>query len=206
MSTKLGGFRWTVFDIIDAMSAQGHKVFRGLYDLNLVGIRTADDRSNTFNDFMLVFYADGSSWAWFPFPITTDPGLYWRQNLANVDGTAILADGQHRAMWKLGKHRGRYDALVQNKPVPVYRDADQDGVLDFDVPQQVGEFGINMHRANEERRSVQVDKWSAGCQVFADPHHFAFVMRLCNLQVETLGYKTFTYTLMTEQKIDDVLR
>ena len=55
-----------------------------------------------------------------------------------------------------------------------------------------------MHRSNETRASTQVDRWSAGCQVFQDPDHFKFAMNLCQRQIDERGYDTFSYTLLEE--------
>jgi hypothetical protein len=63
---------------------------------------------------------------------------------------------------------------------------------------QEGIFGINMHRSNANRASTQVDKWSAGCQVFQDPVHFDFALALCDTQIEKHGWESFTYTLLEE--------
>jgi hypothetical protein len=51
----------------------------------------------------------------------------------------------------------------------VYRDNNKNDVIDF-VSQSLdtGVFGINLHHASATGESVQVDGWSAGCQVFAN--------------------------------------
>jgi hypothetical protein len=64
---------------------------------------------------------------------------------------------------------------------------------------QEGFYGINIHRASTKRTSTQVDRWSAGCQVIADPADFAELILLCHEQVEKRGFKTFTYTLIQEE-------
>ena len=80
----------------------------------------------------------------------------------------------------------------------VFRDPDRDDEHDFDVSTQEGLFGINIHRANKSRRSAQVDRWSAGCQVFADPKDFAEFLKLCRKQVSVNGWDSFSYTLIEE--------
>lgn len=189
----------TVGQIVAAMERHGHVVFRDArgHDLNLVGVRSEDMTANTFNDWLTVFYIFDGRWNFFAFPATTDPGTYWRENLANVDGSAILKPGQYRHSHQRGLHRGD-EALVQRGPLTVYRDANRDGVLDVTgVPEDTGMFGIDIHRANSVRPSVQVDRWSAGCQVVQDPDHFAFLMTLSDRAVEKYG-NSFSYTLLTE--------
>jgi hypothetical protein len=192
---------YTAEQIKAAMRAKGHVVFGNEpYDLNLFGIRTVNDDANAFNDIVGVMYLYKGEWVCLQFPATTDPGLYWRENPMNVKGTAILKPGQYRGSHKVGTHKG-YVALQQKKPLTVFRDADGDSELDFDVPEQEGIFGINIHRASSKRASTQVDKWSAGCQVIADPIHFDMLMELCQAAAEKWG-NSFTYTLLTEEDFD----
>ena len=137
----------------------------------------------------------------FAFPVTTDQGIYYRKHPINIDGTAIVIPGQYRGLWHLGKHRNKYDALVQVGDIKVWRDVDRDGKLDQGDVQE-GLFGINAHRANATRASTQVDKWSAGCQVFQDPDHFDFFLALCRAQVDTHPtYTKFSYTLLNESDL-----
>lgn len=167
------------------------------YNLNLIGVRTLDDASNKFNDLMIVMWYYGGEWNRLNFNITTDAGVYYRENPMNVNGTAILKEGHHKGLWTIGKHRGQYEALVQLGVAEVYRDNNKDDVLDFDCGTQTGVFGINCHRANQNATSTNVDKWSAGCQVFANPKDFGLFMDICNRGAENWGNK-FSYTLLLE--------
>ena len=116
----------------------------------------------------------------------------------SVNGTAILKAGQYRGSHKLGQHRGQYDALVQHRPVTVYRDTNKDDVFDMEPDtESSGYFGINIHRSNSSRESTQVDKWSAGCQVFANPNEYAMIIELCKRSARDWG-NSFTYTLIEE--------
>jgi hypothetical protein len=58
-----------------------------------------------------------------------------------------------------------------------------------------GTYGLNIHRAHASRTSTQVGKFSAGCQVFADPNEFDDFMILCRKSAELYGSR-FTYTLI----------
>ncbi|MFC6633534.1 hypothetical protein [Microbulbifer taiwanensis] len=181
-----------------ALIRKGYAFFdEGDYNLNLVGIRTADNTANTFNDFLSVAWRFDGVPHCLTFAATTDPGLYWRKRPANVNGTAIVVPGQYPGLWQKGLHQGKYAALVQRGPVQVYRDNDCDQVLDQDAPIDTGLFGINCHRANAHRESHQVDKWSAGCQVLAHPKDFDLLMALCERAAENWG-RSFTYTLIEE--------
>lgn len=189
---------YTKDSIISVIRSKGYEFFstpRG-YDLNIVGIRTSDDNVNQFNDLLCVLYCDEDFINLFAFPATTDPGWYWRENPMNVDGTAILKEGQYRGAYQIGKHK-EYPALQQKRPMVVYRDSNRDKMLDLDPgTEEEGVFGINIHRASSHRASDIVDKWSAGCQVFQDPIHFDFFMNLCRKSADKFG-NSFTYTLLS---------
>jgi hypothetical protein len=185
----------------NAVLAKGYRFFdSGDYNLNLVGIRTFDNSANTFNDWLLVAFYQYCQPVLLAFPATTDPGSFHREYPAHVDGTAIMVPGQYPGLWQLGLHQGRYDALVQVGPVKLYRDNNRDRVLDFDAPIHVGVFGINCHRGSEFHTSNNVDKWSAGCQVLANPVDFELLMVLCRQARNRYG-NGFTYTLLEENDL-----
>jgi lysozyme len=194
-----------------AMEKQGYKIFDGRdssgnkrnFDLNIFGIRTLNSTPGAFDDWLGVFWMnwDTDDWEYHIWNATTDPGQYWLTNPLNVRGTAILTEGQHRSCYQIGLHKSKYEALVQSKPLKVYRDNDRDEVLDR-MPDTIqrGMFGINIHRASADHRSIQVGKWSAGCQVVADPRDFARLMDLCELAEDMWG-PTFSYTLLAEEQL-----
>lgn len=173
----------------------------GNYNLNLIGIRAKGTNiTNTFNDILVVVYKENGTWKQNCYSITTDPGLYYMHNLYNYEGCAIMVPGQYRGLWQIGLHKGQYKALVQKNPVKVYRDKNQDNTYDL-IPTTIntGIFGINLHRAGKE--SKQIDKWSAGCQVFASAVKFNEIIALAEKQVKAGMGKTFTYTLLNEEDL-----
>ena len=100
-------------------------------------------------------------------------------------------------MYKIDKHRGLYDALCQRGgTVKCYRDKNKDDILDMD-PDSVteGMYGINIHKAGTN--STQVNKWSAGCQVFANAEDFGEFMSICYAARNKWG-DGFSYTLIDE--------
>lgn len=175
---------------------------KGCYNLNIIGIRRYNKKvSNAFDDYLVVLYKTPKrEWSRFIFPITTEPGLYYMKNPANKAGTAILVPRQYKQCWSIGKHKGKYEALVQIAPVSVYRDGNKNTVYDCDSEKtDTGVFGINIHKAGES--SKLVDKWSAGCQVFKISNDFRAFMRLCHKQVESGYGNKFTYTLLDEKQL-----
>ncbi len=167
---------------------------------NLIGVRSAATTGDAFDDWITLSHVNAAGmWAFLAVPATTDPGVYWRQNPENVKGTAVVQLGQHVDLWGIGFHHGEYQALVQQSPVKVLRDANKDATIDTKGPKVVpdeGVFGINLHRANPARASTVVDKWSAGCQVVADPLHFDAILAICKRAAQT--WPKFTYTLVQE--------
>lgn len=182
--------------VLAAVASAGHAVFDQTkpYNLQIVGVRSSNTASNTFDDRCYVVYSDATGLKLESWPITTDPGRYWLENPGRVEGTAILKPGQYRGAWVLGKHKGDKPALVQAKPVTVYRDPNRDATLDT-AKEETGLFGINLHRAG--LNSSVVDKWSAGCQVWQMDADFERFLWLCRQQAaKGKGWETFTYTLL----------
>ena len=185
-----------------AVKAKGYKWFEnGDYNLNIVGVRngeTGNEVTNKFDDFLTLSYKVDGEWNYHSFDATTDPGKHWVENVMNEDGVAILKENQYRGSHKIGLHQGKYEALRQQKPVQVYRDNDLDGNYDLlEENIQEGIFGINIHRATkyEGRKSTQIDKWSAGCQVIAANDDFRLFMEICN-KAKDAWSNSFTYTLI----------
>ena len=190
----------TIDNVRAVMEKKGYRFFEsGIYNLNIIGIRRSTVEINKFDDYLLLIYKTSpSNWVIKTYPITTDPGMYWLLNPTNPKGTAILIPGQYRSTWKIAKHQGKYEALCQRKPVKVWRDDNRDRVLDFySSPEDEGYFGINIHRSNPYTESSQVDKWSAGCQVFKKAANFKEFMNYCNKSASMYG-DGFTYTLLEE--------
>lgn len=192
-------------DLSIILRRKGYSYFtKGYYNLNIIGIRKNNNNviTNKYDDILVVIYRTRNGLKTVYFNITTEPGDYYmRKKLGNPKGTAILVPGQYRGCWKLGKHKGEYEALVQAKPVKIYRDGNKDNIYDM-FPQTINEglFGINIHRSNEGFTRQTVDMYSAGCQVFADPKDFDKFIDLCKKQ-EVLYGNSFTYTLLDEKDL-----
>jgi len=172
-------------------------------NLNVIGVRRDNQGTNTFDDFILVMYREEELMVSKRYQVTTDPGKYWLLNPLNPKGTAILKPGQYRGTWQLGKHQGKYEALVQRKPVKVYRDNNKDEVLDYNSMTTMvdeGYFGINIHRSNPYDQSYTVNKWSAGCQVFKKVEDYNKFIKLCKDSAKIYG-NSFTYTLIEEKDL-----
>ena len=197
--------------ILAHVKSLGHAVFTtGVFNLNIIGVRKSQGTPNAFDDHLHVLYRDTSGqWVNKWWPITTDPGLYYmmsKDRQLNPAGTAILAPGQYRGVYKVSRHgKSRYEALCQrNGSVRVFRDGNHDDQHDHVNPQSGSSLGINIHAASSspyKRDQVKdaVGVWSAGCQVFAETKHFRSFMQTVRAQTKhNPTWDTFTYTLVTE--------
>lgn len=192
---------FAVEQIKKVMQSKGYAFFtNGNYNLNIIGVRSSKREANSFDDWMVLCYKANNIWLTRIYHITTDAGTYWLKNPLDKRGTAILVPNQYRGVYSIDKHNGKYFALCQrNGKVKTYRDNDRDKILDMDASTITeGMYGINIHRSNPYTESVSVDKWSAGCQVFANPKDFEQFMEICNKARNIWGNK-FTYTLLLEE-------
>ena len=192
-----------------AVKAKGYKWFTGdNYDVNIVGVRNAETCgkvTNKFDDCITISYKDEEgNWNFHCFDATTDPGSHYTEDqLLNEDGVAILKEDQYRGSHMIGLHQGKYEALRQKKPLKVYRDGNKDDFYDL-IEENVHEglYGINIHRATARKggKSIQIDKWSAGCQVIAANDDFELFMNVVNKAAKVWG-NSFTYTLINSNDI-----
>jgi len=177
---------YTVAELKSEFSRLGYK----WSEFHIVGIRSKANEANKFDD--LIGIVNGTTVKWYK--ATTNAGTYWLLNPSNVDGTAVLKCAQYIDSWAIGLHQGKYKALKQIKPVTVHRDGDHDAIAEEEGKLDTGLFGINIHRANETATSVNVDKWSAGCQVIANGIEYKEFINTC----DNSKINFFTYTLLKE--------
>ena len=185
---------------------KGYKFFEnGQFNLNIVGIRSNNRQAGKFDDFIAVIYKnEKNEWVIRHWNATTDAGTYWLKKPMNIKGTALLVPNQFLKCWKIGLHKGKYDALVQKAPVSVYRDNNKDFILDYDSANiDTGMFGINFHSITAMAESEVNDKWSAGCQVFANDNDHKIFMQLIRKSASIFG-DTFSYTLLEQSDFDNL--
>lgn len=192
----------TLQNIVNTLKKEGYLVYTEPYRLNIVGIRSAETTSKYFDDKIAFFWYDTNGVLIGKIcPATTDPGVYFlRDNPMNAQGTAILKSGQYVDTYAIGIHRGKYEALVQVKPVTVIRDADRNDLLNFFADTTTGLYGINIHKSSYKANELEIGPDSAGCQVFQKPEDFAEMMRAAHNSKSRYGNK-FTYTLIDERDV-----
>lgn len=195
---------YTREQVENAVKAKGYVWFEDAnnkgFDLNIVGVRnsaTGQKVTNVFDDHITVSYKENGVEKFHIWPATTDPGKKGVMEYHNANGVARLVEGQYRGSHTLGLHQGKYEALKQQKPVKVYRDANRDMVFEENKIQE-GIFGINIHKAGAD--STYVENWSEGCQVFKKAADFEEFMKICRKAAAIHG-KSFTYTLIESADI-----
>lgn len=168
----------------------------GDYNVNIIGIRKNTIVTNIFDDVVILVYKKNGEFVMDHFPFTTDPGRGPMQ-APPAKGRAVLKPGQYRGAYRLGLHRGKEEALVQVKPVTVFRDRNGDMKMDYENP-DTGLFGINIHWSSKTRTSKQVDNWSEGCQVGTGVEERNAFLAVLRESAARYG-NSFTYTLLEER-------
>jgi hypothetical protein len=167
----------------------------------IVGIRSALNVPNVFNDILCLFMPDGTERY---YPITTEPGTTYLVKPINGKGCAVLKEGQYLNVWQLGFHQGKPDhkALRQCGMFTVYRDNDKDEIAEPIGIEDTGSgFGINCHGANKNIDTTKIGPWSAGCQVFSRWGHKEEMMGLLeSWEAGRKGIK-YHYTLINERDL-----
>ena len=193
--------------IEEALKVKNYKWFeKGDYNLNIVGVRnseTLNKVTNKFDDYITLSYKIDGKWQFHCFDCTTDPGTHWVENVMNDKGVTILKPGQYRKSHKLRLHGGKYLALGQQNPLTVYRDNNRDAKYNLDESKtDTGIFGINIHRASkyEGKKSTNINKWSAGCQVIAANDDWHEFLDICQ-QAREVWSNNFTYTLIESKDL-----
>mgnify|MGYP003655151192 FL=1 len=200
--------KYTREQIQAASEKLGYKYFTsGVLNVNIIGIRNSDTNgrvTNKFDDTMTISYIDNDmKWQYNEYNCTTDPGDDWVDNPMLEKGVAILKPGQYSKSHKIRLHGGKYTALGQQNNVKVYRDANKDGVYDYNEDTvDEGLFGINIHRATalSGKTSTYIDKWSAGCQVIASNDDWHEFLNICQ-EARSEWSNNFTYTLIESKDI-----
>lgn len=173
---------------------KNYKWFVREKSLNIVAIRNKDTSriTNIFDDVITCSWKEGDIVHYKEWACTTDPGLSVSLNPDNPKGIARIVPGQYLKSWKIGKHKGKYTALVQCEPIKVYRDNNKDSVFN-ETKIETGIFGINIHKAGVKSQFVQ--NWSEGCIVFQKAADFNEFIAIVQSSAKVYGDK-FTITLI----------
>lgn len=199
----MGKQAYNIDTLIQKTKSAGGLIFDKPYLLNIIGVRDLTN-PNTWNDSIIYFYYDekGARFSYQCDSFTTDPGKDNLVNPVNNAGTAILKEGWHRMLWRIGLHHGKYEALVQNAVASVYRDKNKNETIEI-FPETIdnGIFGINLHRANENSIAEFVGPHSAGCQVFQKILDWIAFLKIANLCASKGKQQFFSYMLFNKSTL-----
>jgi hypothetical protein len=170
----------------------------GPYDLNIIAVRNLENNANQYDDKLHVCYlSEDGHWREDIFQVSTDAGRYWLEK-EDYKACAVYAHPQQaRGAYQVGKHRGKYEALVQWRPVLYWRDGNKDSKADYGGEVFKDTIGLNIHRSSIHD-SDEVNKYSAGCIVFSKMAEWKAFMELVHKQKRIMGFHTFTFTLIAE--------
>lgn len=189
--------------IKEVMLSLGMKVFTRPYDMTLGGIRTKDNASNAFNDWLFMIYHDEKGELnGIVEPGTTDAGLYYRLNPMHIKGTAIIAHSiQHKGAYTYmlkGGHNGQ-EAFRQTAEMTYWRDADRDKYLEFDGVKETAIYNTNGHDMGTV--GAQVNNWSAGCWGSTQKIMDKFYL-YANVQIKHGHGRYFSFAMLHENDFE----
>ena len=188
-------------EILQKVEEHNFMVFSdGDYDLNIIAVRNLENNPNVFDDKLHVCYLLGGEWKEHIFQVTTDPGRFYLEDESYRDGKGVAViyhPQQARGAYKIGLHGGKYEALRQWQPIKFWRDRNFDDKADYAGEVHKDLIYVNIHRASI-KGSTQIGRYSAGCIVFSDPKEFDIFMGLAKKQISSLGYRTYTLTILGE--------
>lgn len=192
-------------DVVNEVENLGYTIDNRPYKLNVVGIRDASVAvPENYSDSIAYFWYDenGDLQGNIAEATTTPSVQYLETPLPDATGgTAILKQGQYTDAYKIGLHRNKYEALVQNGTVKVIRDDDRNSILDyFAKVYDCSGCGINIHHSTASYASQDlIGPDSAGCQVFRFIDDFNDMMDKAKKSRDLYG-NTFTYTLIDKRE------
>lgn len=192
---------YNLSDIIKSAQKIGYTIDKRPYKLNIIGVRSLSaTNQEKFDDLLAYFtYDNNGNLIGRVVPATTDPSTYFLKSPMNLKGAAILKSGEYKDSYAIGKHRNKYEALVQVKPVTVIRDDDRNAYINYLAPTQTGLFGINIHKSTKGKNNEDViGQDSAGCQVFRNISDFEDMMRMARTSRNKYG-NSFSYILLDDR-------
>jgi len=193
-------------DVVNMVKASGYTLDTRPDKLNVVGIRDSSVAvPENYSDAIAYFYYDNNgNLQGKVAEATTTPSVYYLENLfegaGSSGGSAIMKGGQYKDAYSLGLHRGKYEALIQMKPVTTIRDGDRNSIINYLAKTTTGLYGINIHRSTAvwaDKDKIGQD--SAGCQVFRFRDDFDNMISLAKKSSLKYG-NSFTYTLIDQRE------
>ena len=189
--------------VVRAMSRRGDWIARHPKCVNIVYVEGMDpdgtpndNAGNVFNDLRIAFRISdtGVPEALGVWGGTAEPSRYWTENPMNAKGAARIAFAQFKA-WALGVHHpnlpSAHEALVQVRPIKVYRDLDKDFKRSNDRT-EVGLFYVNQHWGYDNPRG-DMGNSGAGCLVGRTKTGHREFMKIVKTDVRFVPVKSYIF-------------
>lgn len=168
--------------LLELYASRKFRVFDGSVqpNLNLFGLRRTPGHLDEFDDVFGALYRAAGAWRVESWPCTLDPGKPGIDHPTRRDGTAQIAEGQHR--FTFGRHHDEYECLSPVGEVAVLRYLNEvDFLAGRGTPSTSSSTQI--HHARSGGTSTVVGPWSLGCGVLAnDTTDYPRLMELCHAQ------------------------
>lgn len=192
-----------VEDLIRFLNSKSYKVFEENEVLNIVALRTKDDKpTNLFDDELHVFFKNSKgNWDLMEYSITTVPG-YKTGTETLPENVAILRLGQYVDQLKIGYHKDdeKHKCLKFDK-CAIHRN-DNINKYNYESTTEVGNFAINIHRSSDISTADYVFNYSEGSQVFKNINQYNQFIKLCENQETNANKSLFTYTLCSKKEFE----
>jgi len=186
--------------LIQKLRQKGFKVFEGIGQLNLVGIRKANPRAGCFDDELHVFSkVSTSEWVHHVCNMTTDPGTYWLDKKGKPQQTLMLAEGQYLNAFANTESKTKMPTLIQIKQVAAYPDYDRKALLDlFPRTPEKGMYRIKLMCAKNNGKYLYLTSDMEGCQVLQYKDDYYKLINMWKGHLAKYG-NVFTYTLLDQR-------
>lgn len=164
----------TIVQIIKAY--KNKQYFYNPMGLNIFGIRTSDNFTNKFDDFIGIISNFGVP-ELTVIPGTTKGGWYGAGAVFDPipGGIAVIEPGQYLNIWEFhDTYDGwlKYPYMQQIGTFRIWRDGNKDKIIDHVCGQSIDNAGLNLHRMSWNGISGQdVNNWSEGCQGSEEPEY-----------------------------------
>jgi hypothetical protein len=171
----------------------------------LVSVRgNAPLGTNSFDDRAGTVYRDHTGELYVRlYDATNDPGDHWLNNPPKPGGTAVACRGYYTGAMILGDHRGKPGLLNRGLTPITYNRylSDGEGGWKINESNSANFIGLNIHRAGTA--STQVDRWSAGCTVFARAADMDEVLNTCERALDFCkgGTLYFSYAILEHNEV-----
>ena len=178
----------------------------GVFNLNLIAVRSEDSSPTRFDDHLHVIYrSHDNRFKQHIFDINTCPGKHPIMNPWNVLGNDILVPGQYKNLYRL-----RDGYLKQRVSVYVVHDEQWNSKPDFGlyssfekklVNETKESNGCNMICAHSLKKALGINYYKGPLQVLRNWKDLDIILHICANHIAAGHFGLFNYTLLEERDL-----